>query len=180
MSYLNEKNGVSLSSIRKWILDKHPETKDKQKASFNSLTIKVRILWAGGGAGEDRRFLPSCCRRRQDLREKPHWKQASGNRQGGGWVKLLLFLSIGCVCHHVVCSVFQQSGQAVGQQGEGGWGGSKKKKSFPEECVGLHFIRSTRRSRNGAASVLFGGRGGGVTTTVIRGPFHVLGDLKTG
>lgn len=41
VSFLNERNGVSLSSIRKWILDKHPETKEKQKASFNSLTIKV-------------------------------------------------------------------------------------------------------------------------------------------
>lgn len=41
MSFLNERHGVSLSSIRKWILDKHPETKEKQKASFNSLTIKV-------------------------------------------------------------------------------------------------------------------------------------------
>lgn len=39
---MNDKNGVSLSSIRKWILTKYPETKDKQKASFNSLTIKVR------------------------------------------------------------------------------------------------------------------------------------------
>lgn len=39
--FLNEKNGVSLSSIRKWILAKYPETKDKQKASFNSLTIKA-------------------------------------------------------------------------------------------------------------------------------------------
>ena len=42
MSFLNEKNGVSLSSIRKWILAKYPETTEKQKASFNSLTIKVR------------------------------------------------------------------------------------------------------------------------------------------
>lgn len=42
VSFLNEKNGVSLSSIRKWILAKYPETKEKQKASFNSLTIKAR------------------------------------------------------------------------------------------------------------------------------------------
>lgn len=44
ISALNEKSGVSLPSIRKWIQDKHPETKEKQKASFNNLTIKV-----GGG-----------------------------------------------------------------------------------------------------------------------------------
>lgn len=42
VSFLNEKDGVSLSSIRKWILAKYPDTKEKQKASFNSLTIKVR------------------------------------------------------------------------------------------------------------------------------------------
>lgn len=41
VNFLNDKNGVSLSSIRKWILAKYPETKDKQKASFNSLTIKA-------------------------------------------------------------------------------------------------------------------------------------------
>lgn len=35
---------MSLSSIRKWILEKHPETRDKQKASFNSLTIKVSLI----------------------------------------------------------------------------------------------------------------------------------------
>lgn len=40
---------MSLSSIRKWILDKHPETKDKQKASFNNLTIKVHNLYGGFG-----------------------------------------------------------------------------------------------------------------------------------
>ena len=47
VSFLNEKNGVSLSSIRKWILAKYPETKDKQKASFNSLTIEVRYQQHG-------------------------------------------------------------------------------------------------------------------------------------
>lgn len=41
VSFLNEKNGVSLPSIRKWILDKYPDAKEKQKATFNNLTIKV-------------------------------------------------------------------------------------------------------------------------------------------
>lgn len=44
VSFLNEKNGVSLSSIRKWILDKYPDAKEKQKASFNNLTIKVSYV----------------------------------------------------------------------------------------------------------------------------------------
>lgn len=45
VTFLNERNGVSLSSIRKWILIKYPETKEKQKASFNSLTIKARVYY---------------------------------------------------------------------------------------------------------------------------------------
>ncbi|CAM9201270.1 unnamed protein product [Scytosiphon promiscuus] len=52
VSLLNDKNGVSLSSIRKCILDKHPETKDKQKASFNNLTIKALMKLVSDGVLE--------------------------------------------------------------------------------------------------------------------------------
>eukprot|EP00752_Nemacystus_decipiens_P010606 g9444.t1 len=69
VSFLNERNGVSLSSIRKWILDKHPETKDKQKASFNSLTIKALMKLVSEGVLEkvkhSFRISPKCAAERE-------------------------------------------------------------------------------------------------------------------
>eukprot|EP00903_Cladosiphon_okamuranus_P009406 g8970.t1 len=95
VSFLNERNGVSLPSIRKWILDKHPETKDKQKASFNSLTIKALMKLVSEGVLEkvkhSFRISQKCiaakekekARAKEETQRKAAGEGASGNRQQG-------------------------------------------------------------------------------------------------
>ncbi|CAM9872520.1 unnamed protein product, partial [Ectocarpus sp. 12 AP-2014] len=82
ISALNEKSGVSLPSIRKWIQDKHPETKEKQKASFNNLTIKAVMKLVSEGAVEkvkhSYRLSPKCVvDEKASAKEEPRRKGGS-------------------------------------------------------------------------------------------------------
>ncbi|CAM9628582.1 unnamed protein product [Choristocarpus tenellus] len=78
---MKDKNGSSLPSIRKWIQNNFTETREKQKASFNSLSIKALAKLVSDGVLEK---VKHSFRLSQDyLREEKRREREEAKAKGG-------------------------------------------------------------------------------------------------